>query len=69
MSNDFSLDGTSATWNERRWIDAFRDAVRSGDGFRSLRAEVFRHTCEIVQHGCYRVDGHEVEVGSGCHVP
>ena len=58
----FSLDGTPSTWDELRWLDAFRDAVRRGDGFRPLRAEVFRHTCDVVRRGNYRVDGHNVQL-------
>ena len=64
MNNFCSQDGAPATWDERRWLDAFDEAIRCGDGFRSLRAEVFRHTREVVRLGSYRVDGYDVKLRS-----
>lgn len=62
METSFSLDGDASTWDELRWLAAFRDAVRAGDGFHALRAQVFRHTCDVIRRGSYRVDGDDVHL-------
>jgi uncharacterized protein (TIGR02452 family) len=53
---------TSEDWDQTQWLKLFQMAKETGDGFRVLRAAVYKNTVEIVNRGFYDLDGKEISI-------
>lgn len=52
----------SDNWDHLQWLKLFQLAKETGDGFRVLRAAVYKSTIEIVNRGSYNLDGKEINI-------